>query len=249
MLSAIILDDEPASISLLRYEIEQNCPEVSVLSDFNDCESAFDFLQKKVIDIVFLDISMPGCNGFDFLNKFESINFEVIFVTAYEEYALRAFDFYAVDYLLKPTEPEKLQRAIERIKAKKDTNKDFEKFEHLFKNISAGIQKNSTLAIPTMEGYEIIELADLIYLKAEGNYTELFLKSKKTLVSKTLGDFEKVLSIQMFQRVHNSYIVNIQEIRKYIKGDGGFVMMSNKEQLPVSRINKPKLLNLLKPQF
>jgi two-component system, LytTR family, response regulator len=100
-----------------------------------------------------------------------------------------------------------------------------------------------------MEGYEIIELADLIYLKAEGNYTELFLKSKKTLVSKTLGDFEKVLSVQMFQRVHNSYIVNIQEIRKYIKGDGGFVMMSNKEQLPVSRINKPKLLNLLKPQF
>ena len=119
MLKAIILDDEVAAVDTLKYDLAIYCPEVYIVSGFNEHESAFLHLQNQQIDILFLDISMPGCSGFDFLKKFDKINFEVIFVTAYEEYALRAFDFYAVDYLLKPIEPEKLKRAIERIKSKK----------------------------------------------------------------------------------------------------------------------------------
>ena len=249
MLRAIILDDEQAGIEILRYDLEVHCPEVEIQAYFNDPSEAFNYMAASSCDVLFLDISMPSINGFDFLRKFMKIDFEVIFVTAYEEYALRAFDFYAVDYLLKPIEPEKLKRAIERIKSKKESNNDFDKFENLFKTFSASMQKSNTLTIPTLEGYEIVELADLIYLKADGNYTELKMKNKKTLVSKTLSDFEKVLPNKDFQRIHNSYIVNIQEIRKYIKGDGGVIILSNKEQLPVSRINKPRLLAQLRPQF
>jgi two-component system LytT family response regulator len=249
MLRAIILDDEQAGIEILRYDLEVHCPEVEIQASFSDPTEAFNYMVASSCDVLFLDISMPSINGFDFLRKFKKIDFEVIFVSAYEEYALRAFDFYAVDYILKPTDPEKLKRAIERTKSKYESNNDFDKFENLFKTFSASMQKSNTLTIPSLEGYEIVELADLIYLKADGNYTELKMKNKKTLVSKTLSDFEKVLPIKDFQRIHNSYIVNIQEIRKYIKGDGGIVILSNKEQLPVSRINKPRLLAQLRPQF
>ncbi len=249
MLRAIILDDEQAGIEILRYDLEAHCPEVEIHATFNDPSEAFNYMTASSCDVLFLDISMPSINGFDFLRKFKKIDFEVIFVTAYEEYALRAFDFYAVDYLLKPIEPEKLKRAIERIKSKKESNKDFEKFEALFRNLSGKNQKNTTLAIPTLDGFEIIDLGELVYLKADGNYTELKMKNKKILVSKTLGDFEKILPMDNFTRIHNSFVINIQEIRKYIKGDGGIVMISNGEQLPVSRINKPKLLAMIKPQF
>jgi two-component system, LytTR family, response regulator len=249
MLKAIILDDEQAGIDILRYELGIFCPEVEVMASFNDPLEAFNYLSNWSCDILFLDISMPGTNGFDFLKKFKEIDFEVIFVTAYEEYALRAFDFYAVDYLLKPIETEKLKRAIDRIKSKKESKKDFEKFEALFRNLSEKSQKTTTLAIPTLDGFEIIDLADLVYLKADGNYTELKMKTKKILVSKTLGDFEKVLPLESFIRIHNSFVINLQEIRKYIKGDGGMVTISNGEQLPVSRINKPRLLAMIKPQF
>lgn len=249
MLKAIILDDEVAAVDTLKYDLAIYCPEVQIVSGFNEVESALLFLKGHQIDILFLDISMPGCNGFDFLKRFDKIDFEVIFVTAYEEYALRAFDFYAVDYLLKPIEPERLKRAIERIKSKKESNTDFEKFEALFRNLSGKNQKNTTLAIPTLDGFEIIDLGELVYLKADGNYTELKMKNKKILVSKTLGDFEKVLPMDNFIRIHNSFVINIQQIRKYIKGDGGMVMISTGEQLPVSRINKPKLLALIKSEF
>lgn len=247
MLQAILIDDEQASLDLLGYDISLYCPDLQVLDTFTNPAEAFLFLQRNSIDVLFLDISMPGCNGFEFLSKFRKIEFEVIFVTAYEEYALRAFDFYAVDYLLKPTEPEKLIRAIERIKSKQERNRDFERFESLFKNLT--ISKSSTLAIPTFDGFEMIDLQDLVYLQADGNYTELKMKTKKILVSKTLGDFEKILTSELFLRIHNSYIINIQEVRKYIKGDGGLLNMSNGDQLPVSRINKPKLLSALKTGF
>lgn len=246
---AIILDDEPAGIDILKYEIESHFPEISLLKTFSDVESSYDFLKTNKIDLLFLDISIPECNGFDFLGRFDKIDFEVIFVTAHEEYALRAFDFYAVDYLLKPVETEKLRRAVDRLMAKNKSDQNFEKFENLFKNFSLSNNKNNTLAIPTLDGFEIIELNELIYLKADGNYTELYMKNKKILVSKTLGDFEKVLPAEFFLRIHNSFVINIYEIRKYIKGDGGIVMISSGEQLPVSRINKPKLLAKIRPQL
>lgn len=249
MLRAILIDDEQDSLDLLGYDMAMYCPELHVMATFTNPSDAYLYLQRNTVEVVFLDISMPGCNGFDFLSKFNKIDFEVIFVTAYEEFALRAFDFYAVDYLLKPTVPEKLVRAVERIKNKKENNKDFERFESLFRNLSTATNKPTTLAIPTFDGFEIIELNELIYLQAEGNYTQLKMKQKKILVSKTMGDFEKILPQEGFLRIHNSFIINTQEVRKYIKGDGGMVNMSNGDQLPVSRINKPKLLLTLKTTF
>ena len=249
MLKAVILDDELSGIEILSYDLNTYCPDVQVIAAFQNPHEAASFLTSCACDVLFLDIDMPACNGFDFLKNFTNINFEVIFVTAYEEYALRAFDFYALDYLLKPVQEDRLRRAIERIKTKKRNLDDFEKFETLFKNINSGLGKNQTLAIPTLEGFEIIELAELVFLKADGNYTELILKTKKLVVSKNLGDFEKVLPVKEFLRIHHSFIVSVSQIKRYIKGDGGMVSMANGEQLPVSRINKPKLLSLLNLPF
>jgi two-component system, LytTR family, response regulator len=248
-LKAVILDDESAGIESLMYDLKKNCPDVEVIKTFTDTSSAFDFLRQNPIDVLFLDISMPGCNGFDFLSKFKSINFSVIFVTAYEEYALKAFDFYAVDYLLKPVEYPKLIRAVERIKEKSKPNGGVEFLELMLKNLTSDLKKTDTLAIPTTDGFEIVELTQVIYFKAEGNYTEIFLKDKKKVVSKSIGDFEKVLNITKFFRIHHSYIINIDEVRKYVKGDGGTVILSNGLQLPVSRTNKPKLMLLLNTQL
>jgi two-component system, LytTR family, response regulator len=249
MLRAVILDDEPDNIDLLKHDLAKYTSQVEVVADFTSPVQAREFLQDHLIDVLFLDISMPQMSGFDFLDSFNKINFDVIFVTAYEEYALRAFDFYAVDYLLKPTETPKLQRAIERLLHKKEADTGHQDFEVLFKNMISSIHKRDTLTVPTSDGYEIIKLEELLYLLADSNYTELRLKDKRFVVSKTLGDFEKVLSSDSFIRIHHSYIVNINEIRKYVRGDGGTVLMSNNDSLAVSRINKPKLLEKLRFQF
>jgi two-component system LytT family response regulator len=189
---------------------------------------------------------MPEMNGFEFLSNFESPDFKVIFVTAFEEFALQAFDFYALDYLVKPVNPIKLQRAVEKLG---QISYEFQKMEEMLRAIQQIYQKSNLLSIPTLNGLEMIDLDDIKYLMAEGNYVELFLKQDKLVVSKSLGDFEKVLDAKKFIRIHNSYIVKVSEIKKYIRGDGGIVELIGGIQLPVSRLNKPKLLQLIKVDF
>ncbi len=252
MISAILIDDENDSLDVLEYEINANCPEVEIIDKFNDPSEAYDFLQSHAVDVVFLDISMPAMNGFDFLATFSKIPFEVIFVTAYEEYALSAFDFYALDYLVKPVPAEKLVRAVERLKVKISVNQpsDFEKIKMLLANIQSSEGENASMAVPTLEGYEMVEINEIVFLEADGNYTTLHLKNKpKVLISKNLKEFEKVLSPRKFTRIHHSHMVNVAHVKKYFKGDGGAVVLSDGTNLAVSRANKAKLLSMIKISF
>lgn len=175
-----------------------------------------------------------------------------MFVTAYEEFALAAFDFYALDYLVKPVAPEKLTRAVERLLTKKKENQkvDYVNIQALLGNLTLMQQDSTSMAIPTQEGYEILKTGDVVLLEADGSYTNVVLKTGDTvLVSRNLKDFERMLPPRKFARIHHSYIINIDYIKKYQKGDGGVVTMTNGKALSVSRANKAKLLTLIRGDF
>jgi len=252
MLTALLIDDEQNSTDVLVYDLHQYCPEVSVVATFEQPADAILFLKEQSIDVVFLDISMPEMSGFDFLDALPSVDFEIVFVTAYEEFALAAFDFYALDYLVKPVAPEKLIRAVERLLAKKKENQkvDYQNIQALLGNLTLMQQDATSMAIPTQDGYEILKTNEVVLLEAEGSYTKVILKVGDTLlVSRNLKDFERMLPVRKFARIHHSYIVNVDYIKKYQKGDGGIVTMSNGKSLAVSRANKTKLLSLIRGEL
>lgn len=249
MISAILIDDEVESLDALEYELNANCPNISIINKFSDTHEAHYFLQQNTIDVVFLDISMPSESGFEFLARQGKINFQIVFVTAYQDFALHAFDFYALAYLLKPVSKEKLIGAVERIKPNNTQNvtANFDRIEMLLNSFQKGSISESPLAVPTLEGFEMVIPNNIIYLEAEGNYTTLFLKTKqKIVVSKNLKEFERVLPESNFTRIHHSHIININCVKKYIKGDGGVIILENGQSLSVSRANKTKLLSLVR---
>jgi len=248
MIRALILDDEASNISVLKYDLEQYCPEIEICAEFTQPVEALKYLASNKIDALFLDVTMPIMSGFEFLSCQKDIDYQVVFVTAHQEYAINAFDFYAVDYIVKPVSKDKLLRAAERLKTRIASHED-SGINVLLETMKKNTDKANHLAIPTMEGFEMVNLENLLYLTASGNYTNLRIKSKDMLVSKTIGDFEKILDPSKFVRIHNSAIVQIKEIKKYIKGDGGQVTMSDGQILSVSRANKPKLLSLIKVDF
>lgn len=252
MLTALLIDDEQNSTDVLVYDLQHYCPEVSVVATFENPADAIGFLKEHSVDVVFLDISMPEMSGFDFLEALPSVDFEIVFVTAYEEFALAAFDFYALDYLVKPVAPEKLTRAVERLLTKKKENQkvDYANIQALLGNLTLMQQDSTSMAIPTQEGYEILKTGDVVLLEADGSYTNVVLKTgDAVLVSRNLKDFERMLPLRKFARIHHSYIINIDYIKKYQKGDGGVVTMTNGKALSVSRANKAKLLTLIRGDF
>lgn len=252
MLTALLIDDEQNSTDVLVYDLQHYCAEVSVAATFENPADAIEFLKEHSVDVVFLDISMPEMSGFDFLEALPLVNFEIVFVTAYEEFALAAFDFYALDYLVKPVAPEKLIRAVERLLMKKKENQkvDYANIQALLGNLTLRQHDSTSMAIPTQEGYEILKTGDVVLLEADGSYTNVVLKTGDTvLVSRNLKDFERMLPHRKFARIHHSYIINIDYIKKYQKGDGGVVTMTNGKALSVSRANKTKLLSLIRGEL
>ena len=192
-------------------------------------------------DFIFLDIEMPFLNGFDLLAKFEKLFFEVIFTTAYDVYAIKAIKFSALDYLLKPITPEDLGAAIEKVKSRQS----FISNEQL--RLAATVNNRhlpDTIALPTNEGLAFTRIDDIIYFSAESNYTRIYLTDKNDiLLSKTLGDVDELFRDYHFFRIHNSFLINLKQVRKYIRGDGGEVVMSNGRTLQVARTRKSDFLN------
>lgn len=248
MLRALILDDEPAGATILKYDLEQYCPDIEVIAEFKSPIEALKYLTTNRVDVVFLDVTMPVMSGFEFLSCQKNIDYQVVFVTAHQEYAINAFDFYAVDYIVKPVSKDKLIRAAERLRNRVGSKTD-SRIDVLLESMKKDGDKANHLAIPTMEGFEMVNLNELLYLTASGNYTTLKVGKKDKLVSKTIGDFEKILDPSRFVRIHNSVLVQIKDIKKYIKGDGGQVEMSDGQVHSVSRANKPKLLSIIKVDF
>lgn len=242
-LKAIIVEDEQASREILKNYLKKYCPNVDVLGEAENIEEGLVLIRNNDLDLVFLDVEMPYGNAFDLLEKVGDINFETIFVTAYNHYAIDALNAHASYYLMKPISIDELIKAVDyvtEIRTKEDALQD----EILVPKTSV---VNGKITIPQQDGFEILNTADILYCKADDNYTEIYLNtSKKKLVSKTLKYFENVLTESGFARVHKSYLVNVNEVVKYVKGKGGSVVLSNGQQVMVSASKKAGLLAYFK---
>ena len=243
-MNAIIIDDEKNGIEVLQLLIMEHCKNVKVIAVEDSAEGGINAILNLKPDLVYLDIEMPTATGFDVIEATRAIPYEIIFTTAYEHYAIKAFKAQAVDYLLKPIDIEDLITATKNAQLKieaKNKNNESNQFELLLRKINYTSKK---ILIPTSEGIIIVAADDIIHLQSDSNYTNVFLKDgRKILISKTLKSMEMQLKDYHFCRVHSAHLVNIDEIDKYIKGDGGTLILKNKASIPVSRVHRQELLN------
>lgn len=245
-MKAILVDDENGSRESLAILLEKYCPKVQVLAKADTMTSALTAIQKYEPDLVFLDIEMPNGSGFDLLEKIKDIDFDVVFITAYDHYAIKAIKFSAVDYLLKPVDPEDLIQAVKRVEEKHLSKKALgDKYNVLLSNIKSET-KLKKVAIPDGDGLIFVSLTDIIRCDSDGNYTYFILTNgKKIMSSRTLGEYEEMFEGENFFRVHRSHLVNLDHVKKYIKGEGGYVVLSDNSQVEVSRRKKIEFLEKL----
>ena len=243
MIKAILVDDEMHGLRTLSIHLADYCPQVEVLAKCSSAKAALEEIKEKKPDLVFLDIEMPVMNGFELLEQFDPIPFAVIFTTSYDQYAIKAIRFSALDYLLKPVDPKELIAAVNKVDRQKNppTSEQLSILMDQLQNKEARFNK---IAIPTTEGFELIPAENVVRCEADDNYTHFFLKDKtKIIASRTLKEMEEQLKeFPSFLRVHHSYIVNLNEVVKYVRGDGGYVVMSDGSTVNVSRSRKDALL-------
>ncbi len=240
----IIVDDEMGGRESLNHMLQKNHADLEVCQLCESAEEAYTAIESHTPDLVFLDIEMPAANGFDLLNKFEHLPFKVIFTTAYDHYAIKAIQFSAIDYLLKPIDEQDLAKAIDRYqKKKKDTSLD-KQFTNLLTHL--GNQGNKKIAIPDVDGLEFVSINNIIRCHSDGSYTVFHLENgTKIMASKPIGEFEELLSEDHFYRVHRSSLINMDHIKKYVKGEGGYVILSDGAEVEVSRRKKSDFLESL----
>lgn len=247
MINAVIVDDEPYCCEALNTLLKRYCPEVNVSASCHSAARALVAIHELQPQLVFLDIEMPRMNGFELLEKISSINFELVFTTSYDQYAIRAIRFSALDYLLKPVDREDLQKAVQKVLLRQHPPLP-QQLEILLQKIHQPAGSILKIAMPTMEGLQMISVESIISCVSDSNYTILLLKNKqKIIASRTLKEVEEMLEGYPFMRVHHSYLVNLNEINKYIKGEGGYLLMSDATKVDVSRSRKEMLLKRLQP--
>lgn len=238
----VIIDDEKNCIEILEYLIDKNCTGAEVVATFQSPDEALKQLPVIKPDLVFMDIEMPGMNGFKLLEKLGDFNFDVVFTTAYNEFAIKAFKVNAVDYLLKPIDATELKTAFEKVIQIRSSESDVIKSLLEYLQSNQGVNK---IGITTDDGMVFIDLDNLLYCKADGPYTHFFLTGGKTyLSSKTLGDYEDQLSSKGFYRIHNSYLINLKHITRYVKDDGGYIVMNDQSTITISRRRKEGFMKL-----
>jgi len=247
MITAIIVDDEPYSCETLVTLLERYCPDVKVLDICYSAASALKSINEQKPQLLFLDIEMPHMNGFEMLEKLPEIDFELIFTTSYDQYAIKAIRFSALDYLLKPIDQDDLRKAVQKV-ANNSNHVSDQQIKILLQKLNHPTIAVNKIAIPTMEGLQMIFVESIISCAADRNYTVIMLKNgQKIIASRTLKELEEVLEDYSFTRVHHSYLVNLNEVDKYIKGEGGYLLMSNGTNIDVSRSRKEFLLKKLHP--
>ena len=241
-INCIILDDEAMNVQLLTKMLTLHCPQVHILAAETNAKKGITLIGELQPQLLFLDVEMPYMNGFETLKQLEPVNFEVIFVTAYGKYAVEAFEHHAAGYVTKPVNTAKLvaavKAAIQRIEQKT-----------INKNLFSLLEQNSRPATPdkiplsTSNGLVFVKIADIMYCESSGNYTYFFMKDeKKIVVSRQLGEYEKLLPENGFTRIHDKYIINLSYIKEYIKGSGGEVVLENGKEIPVASRRKEDFL-------
>lgn len=247
MIDAIIIDDETHCINHLTGLLATYCGSlIRLAGSANTVADGWRLILDTQPQLVFLDIQLQDETSFDLLNRFPVIDFEIIFITAHEKYAIRAFKFSAIDYLLKPVDPDDLRQAVARLEQKRSKEERAQRFETLIYNLKSGPGLPRRISVPTVKGLEFLPVQEIIRCESHINYTSIFLTNgHKLTVARTLKEFEEMLSEHNFFRVHNSHLINLAWIKRYHRGKGGSVLMTDNTEIEVSTRRKEELLKKL----
>ena len=244
MLKTVIVEDEASSQETLKNYLTAYCPDVKVVGLAANIEEGKAIIDEVQPDLVFLDVEMPFGNGFDLLEALDKIEFQTIFVTAFSHYAIRAIQYSASNYILKPIDIDELIAAVKKVK-NQDVNK-VNTTSILLQNMRASMHQETKIVLPVIDGFEIIQAQDVIHCQSDDNFTLFTLENgDKLMICRTLKYYQEILEPLGFLRIHKSHLVNLDRVRKYIKGSGGFVVMSNGAELPVSPRQKSVLIERL----
>lgn len=251
MITAILIDDDANLRSGLKSMLGIYAPEIDIIGEADSVKTGVLILQALQPQVVFMDIQLGDGNGFDILEQLASKNGKstshIVFVTAYEEYAIKAFRFSALDFLLKPIDPEELEKVIGKIKQVVEKKDNYAHIDLLLENIRKKVDHFKRIALSTADGIHLFEISDIIRCESEDNYTKFYLKNNKpVLISKTLKEYEELLTEHGFERIHQSHLINLAYLKSYIKKDGGYVVMSDNCNLPISQRKKDRLQELLR---
>lgn len=250
MIKVVIVDDEENSREALRGKLELFCPEVDVAAEADSVAEACNAIRAVKPDAVFLDIQLAGESGFDILEEIrdnDDLQPEVIFVTAHDEFAVKAIKFSALDYLLKPIDPEELVKAIRKVEEEKGFPKKASSINVLVENIRQASDSPKKIVVPTSDGMHVLRLSEIVRLESSSNYTVFHLNNEKSLLaSKTLKEFDSILSGYNFQRIHKSHLVNMNYLKRYVQTDGGYLVLEDGTKIPVANRKKEQLLATLK---
>src|SRR5690606_5300923 len=243
-----IIDDEIHCIESLALDLNSIDPNIKVVYKCNQPMEALEKLPKLDLDILFLDVEMPGINGFELLEQLNNFSFDIVFTTAYSQYAVQAFKLKAFNYLLKPVDEIELKEVLQQWRLQKE-NRDTAASEEVVRQLLDQMKKEgilkSKIAVPIADGYEFLETNQILFCQSENNYTNIYLvNGTKLLISKTLKEVEKTLEKYLFIRIHQSYLINPNYMKKYHRRDGGYVMMDNDHRIPVSHHKKELLTGL-----
>jgi len=243
MIKAIVIDDEEHCLDTLSIRLKEYCPDVQLIASCRSANEGMEAINTLHPDVVFLDIEMPVMSGFQMLEKLKPISFSVIFTTSFDQYAVKAIRFSALDYLMKPVDPKELIAAVHKLefRVKPPLPEQFDMLINMLQNRVSAFNK---IALPTTEGYELVNFAEIIYCEADDDYTHFYLKGKKKMTAtRMLKEVEELLQeSSQFVRVHHSYMVNMNEITRYVRGEGGYLIMSDNSTVNVSRSRKDALL-------
>lgn len=246
-ITAIIVEDELDSRETLRNYVSKYCKEVRIVSECPNIQTAQTAIGIHQPDLVFLDIEMPYGNAFDLLEQLETIDFEIIFITAFDQYAVQAFKLSAVHYLLKPLDIEELISAVDKAKSRIEKSQKINQSKILLENMAALNTQQQKVVLPLLDGFEVVKLSDILYCEAEDNFTCFyFTNNKKALICRKLKFFENALTPHRFCRVHRSYLINLEYVKRYLKGKGGSVVLENGVEIPVAVARKGGFLEQFK---
>ncbi len=249
MLRALIIDDEANSRDALQGKLDLFCPEIEVVGQAENIEQALETCENVNPDILFLDINLSGEDGFQLLERLKDVTQrmpEVIFITAHDEYAIKAIKFSAADYLLKPIDPEELVKAVRKVEAKKDID-PAPKLNTLIENIRQASDSPKKIVIPSSDGLHVLKISDIYRCESSSNYTQFYLTTgKMMLASKTLKEFDGMLTDYNFERIHKSHLINMNYVKRYVQSDGGYIIMEDGSRIPVANRKKEHLVTLLR---
>lgn len=250
MIKAILIDDDHHLRTGLKALLERYTDDIAIIGEAESVKTGIEAVQKYKPQVIFLDIHLSDGTGFDMFEKLATlgrIKAHIVFITAHEQYAVKAFKFSALDFILKPVDFEELQHTIAKIKEVVNQNSSFEHIDLLLENIRKKVDNFRRIALSTSDGIHLFDVADIIRCEAKVNYTQFYIKNHKpVLISRTLKEYEEILSEHGFERVHQSHLINLSYLKSYIRSDGGYVIMSDNSTIPIAQSKKDKLQELIR---